>query len=444
MYGGKIWDMVSDIKAFCEMCHTCKTSKPSNQKPYGLLNPLSVPTYPWESVGMDFIGPLSESANRYGSFDLITVIICLLMSMVHLIQSQTNYNASQLAELMFEHVYKNHGLPKNIISDWDVLFTSIFWSRLHKLIGTKLCLSSTYHPQSDSATKWVNRTVTQMLRQCVHPNQKDWVTRLLAIEFAINSAWSATTSYAPFILNFRRMPCSMIWDLPPSAEFPSIQEFTIQKKLALMPAHDSILAACVKQTQGANQKRQVAPFAISDLAYLSSKNISFPKGLAQKLLPKFIGPYKILQDFKNGSFQLDLPPHLKWRGVHNVFHSSLLHIHIPSDDWLFPGRMDVASEDPTDDEWAVDSIESHSSSKSNAIFEVHWKSGDITWLPYYQITHLQALMDYLDLLGVTQISNLPKGVRHPPADNPQIFLGSMTLDPTHNIFFIFIFFFNIH
>ena len=117
MYGGKIWDMVSDIKAFCEMCHTCKTSKPSNQKPYGLLNPLSVPTYPWESVGMDFIGPLSESANRYGSFDLITVIICLLMSMVHLIQSQTNYNASQLAELMFEHVYKNHGLPKNIISD---------------------------------------------------------------------------------------------------------------------------------------------------------------------------------------------------------------------------------------------------------------------------------------------------------------------------------------
>lgn len=146
--------------------------------------------------------------------------------------------------------YKNHRLPKNIINDWDVLFTSIFWSRLHKLIGTKLCLSSTYHPQSDGAMKWVNRTVMQMLRQCVHPNQKGGVMRLPAIKFAINSAQSATTGYVPFFLNFRRMPHSMIWDSPPSAEFSSIQEFTIQKKLALISAHDSILAAHVKQTWG--------------------------------------------------------------------------------------------------------------------------------------------------------------------------------------------------
>ena len=60
-----VWwkDMVSDVQAFCETCHTCKTSKPNNQKPYGLLNPLSVPSYPWESIGMDFVGPLPESGN---------------------------------------------------------------------------------------------------------------------------------------------------------------------------------------------------------------------------------------------------------------------------------------------------------------------------------------------------------------------------------------------
>jgi hypothetical protein len=135
-----VWwkDMVSDVSAFCETCTTCKTSKPSNQKPYGLLNPLSVPSYPWESIGMDFVGPLPESENRDGSFDSITVVICLLTSMVHLIPSRTNYNAPQLAELMFEHVYKLHGLPKNIISDRDVLFTSAFWGQLHRLIGTKL------------------------------------------------------------------------------------------------------------------------------------------------------------------------------------------------------------------------------------------------------------------------------------------------------------------
>ena len=55
--------MVSKIKAYCKTCVTCKRSKPSNQKPYGLLNPLSIPSKPWESIGIDFIGPLLLSSN---------------------------------------------------------------------------------------------------------------------------------------------------------------------------------------------------------------------------------------------------------------------------------------------------------------------------------------------------------------------------------------------
>ena len=109
--------MVSDTKAFCESCMTCKRSKPSNQKPYGLLNPLPVPTQPWEAIGIDFVGLLPESKNRDGNFDSIMVIICLLTAMVHLVPSWTTYNARQIAELMFEEVYKLHGLPKHIISD---------------------------------------------------------------------------------------------------------------------------------------------------------------------------------------------------------------------------------------------------------------------------------------------------------------------------------------
>jgi hypothetical protein len=185
-----VWwhDMVSDTKSFCETCQTCQRSKLSNQKPYGLLNPLDIPGYLWESVGIDFVGPMPESTNRNGSFDSITVVICLLTGMVQLVPSQTNYNSRQLGELMFEEIYKYHGLPKNIISDRDVLFTSTFWKRLHQLIGTNLRMSSAYHPQTDGATERANRTITQMLRQCIQPDQKNWVSKLLAIQFAINSA----------------------------------------------------------------------------------------------------------------------------------------------------------------------------------------------------------------------------------------------------------------
>ena len=143
-----VWwkDMVLDVWAFCETCHTCKISKPSNQKLYGLLNPLSVPSYPWESIGMDFVSLLPESGNWDRLFDSITVVICFLTSMVHLIPSHTNYNTSQLAKLMFKHMYKLHGLPKNIISNCDVLFTSTFWGQLHRLIGTKLPVLTTLSP----------------------------------------------------------------------------------------------------------------------------------------------------------------------------------------------------------------------------------------------------------------------------------------------------------
>ena len=77
----------------------------------------------------------------------------------------------------------------------------------------------------------------------------------------------------------------------------------------------------------------------------------------------------------------------------------------------------------TNNEWAVNCIKNYSGTKTDVIFEVHWKLGDITWLPYYQITHLQALTDYLDLIGVSQISN---GSGWPPADDPQVFLGSIS------------------
>ena len=62
-------------------------------------------------------------------------------------------------------------------------------------------------------------------------------------------------------------------------------------------------------------------------------------------------------------------------------------------------------------------------SGANATFEIKWKAGDITWLPYYQVTHLQALTDYMDLLGVAKI---PHGQGNPPQDDPQIFINSIT------------------
>ncbi|KAL7280814.1 LOW QUALITY PROTEIN: hypothetical protein ACG7TL_005758 [Trametes sanguinea] len=399
--------MAADVARYCETCMTCKRSKPDNQKPYGLLNPLPVPTSPWEAIGIDFVGPLPESQNRDGSFDAITTVIDLLTGMVHLVPSRTNYRAKDVAELIFAEVYKHHGLPKSIVSDRDVLFTSTFWTHLHKLIGVELRMSSAYHPESDGSTERANRTISQMLRQCVGPSQRDWVARLPAIEFAINLARSEATGYAPFFLNTGRMPRPMIWDHAKADEYPGVRVYAQKVKAAVMAAHDSIIAARVKQTRDANRRRRPAPFTEGDLVYISTKNISLPKGLARKLAPKYIGPYRILRDFKNGSFRIDLPGSLKRRGVHDVFHASLLRVHEPNDDRLFPGRLDsqIFDLEDSENEWAIDRIIAHRGAGQAAVFEVLWKSGDRTWVQYGTIAHLVALQSYLEAQGLSILSN---------------------------------------
>jgi hypothetical protein len=224
----------------------------------------------------------------------------------------------------------------------------------------------------------------------------------------------------------------MVWNSAESTEYPNVRTFAQKKKLALIAAHDSILATQVKQMRDPNKRRQEVPFLENDLVYVSTKNIAFPKGLARKFIPKFIGPYKILRDFDNQSFRIELPSYLKQRGVRPDFHASLLRIHEPNDDRLFPGHLDTQLGDGPniDREWAIEKIRSHYGSGTETIFEVEWKSGDVTWMSHSQIKNTPAVEDYLKLLNVQNVLELPKGKGSPPRKDPQIFLGAISYGST--------------
>jgi hypothetical protein len=74
-----------------------------------------------------------------------------------------------------------------------------------------------------------------------------------------------------------------------------------------------------------------------------------------------MGPYKILQDYGNSFFKIDLPAELKKRGIHSNFHLSLLRIHVPNDNRLFPGRQEsqLGNGTKVEEEQAVEKILSH-------------------------------------------------------------------------------------
>jgi len=197
-------------------------------------------------------------------------------------------------------------------------------------------------------------------------------------------------------------------------------------KLVLMMAHDVLLATRVKQTIQANKKRWMCPLEKGSLVYISTRNISYPKRMSWKLIPKFIVPYRITEDFGNNSYRIDLPDNLKRWGIHNIFHLSLLRIHILSDDRLFPGRRDNQLEDlgGTNCEWAVDKILWHWGSHSDADFEIKWTARDESWLPYHEVSHLRTLADYFEAIGVTGIENLGwMGDKDPLDDDLQVSFG---------------------
>ena len=206
-------------------------------------------------------------------------------------------------------------------------------------------------------------------------------------------------------------------------EYPSVWIFVQKMKQAIMTAHNAILETHVKETQTANRKQWLAPFQTGDLVCISTKNISLPRGQAQKLVSKFIGPYQINRDFRNNSFEMDLLLRLCQWGIHPVFHLSLLWVHVLNNDHLFPGWLEnqVADFRKFKPEWAINHIISHCGSGADANLEVRWTSGDLTWVPYSDVCHLSKVSEYLELVGVTNVKDLPWERGNPPKEDAYLF-----------------------
>ena len=158
--------MSHDIESYCKTCGTCMTSKDTNSKPTGLLHSLPIPDRPWQSIGLDFMGPLPKSNN----FDYLLVVIDQLTSQVHLVPTTTTVTTKSIVWLILKEVMRLHGIPESIVSDQDTKFTSIFWKELHRLMGSKLLMSIAFHLQTDGATERANRSIAQILCTVVSNN----------------------------------------------------------------------------------------------------------------------------------------------------------------------------------------------------------------------------------------------------------------------------------
>lgn len=76
------------------------------------------------------------------------MVVDRLTKFTHFYAFSADYLASQVAELFFREVFRLHGLPKYIVSDWDIKFLSAFWQELFILLDTELTPNTSYQPQT--------------------------------------------------------------------------------------------------------------------------------------------------------------------------------------------------------------------------------------------------------------------------------------------------------
>jgi transposase InsO family protein len=190
------------IRHYIHGCDSCQRIKTAHHAPYGQLQPLAIPSRPWESISMDFITGLPNSHGNNAIF----VVIDRLTKQSHFIPTTTDLDATALARLYIAQIIRLHGTPKSIISDRGPVFISSFWQSLQHLLGTKLKFSTTYHPQSDGQTERINAILENYLRHYCSYQQDDWTDYLPLAEFAYNNAIHSATRVSPFYANYGYHP----------------------------------------------------------------------------------------------------------------------------------------------------------------------------------------------------------------------------------------------
>ncbi|KAJ9519491.1 hypothetical protein QJQ45_000586 [Haematococcus lacustris] len=154
-------------------------------------------------------------------------------------------------------------------------------------------------------------------------SESDWPFFLSLAEFAVNNSWQESIQSTPFLVNTGQSPLTpALLELPGEVYCPSARKLSEWWQSNVKQARHFMEQAQQRQAYLANKGRREVEFSPGQLVLLSTKNLRLKPGKAKKLLPRFIGPFKVLEHVGPVAVRLDLPPAMA--RMHPVFHVALL------------------------------------------------------------------------------------------------------------------------
>lgn len=165
------WPTLSvNVQRYVRSCSLCATTKSPRELPAGKLMPLPIPQRPWSHVAVDFITDLPVSDGN----TMVLVVVDRFSKACRLIPFASPPSAFQVADVLFQHVFRCYGLPKDILSDRGPQFTSRVWRAFMERLGLTVSLTSGYHPESNGQAERTIQELGRFLRTYCHDRQHDW------------------------------------------------------------------------------------------------------------------------------------------------------------------------------------------------------------------------------------------------------------------------------
>jgi len=375
----------ASIRRYISSCHVCHRTNAPRDKKNGLLKPLPIPERRWADISMDFIVGLPPSENM----NAILNVMCRRTKERHYIPCTTDNegtSAEKTMEMLMSAVYKHHGPPESIISDRGPQFIATVWKSWCRRLGTKMNLSTAFHPETDGQTERANQDVELQLRTFCNYYLDDWAKHLPLAEFADNANVSSATGVSPFFANKGFEPRMSFG--PDETSYESTRErLQAQQAADITQSQQDVLTYIrqeLHQTQDsmvdqANRHRREVEYEEGQEVWLDARNMKTQRP-SKKLDDKMYGPFKISEKISSHAYRLDLPPSMK---VHNVCSVNRLR---PAAIDPLPGQINPPP--PLividgDDQWEVDDVldSRHTGVNKRLQYKIRWHDHprDDTW-----------------------------------------------------------------
>lgn len=290
------------VHHYTKTCRECQRRKKPARRPAGFLQPIEPPTTPFQQVGMDLLGPFPKS-NAHNRWIIIATDYLTRYAESKALPSGTT---AEIAAFFIQSIVLRHGAPKVLITDRGSAFRSQLTQDILRLSNTTHRQTTAYHPQTNGLTERLNKTITDMISMYVDVEHRTWDEVLPFVTFAYNTAVQETTGFSPFHLVHGRPVTTMLDAMLPHIPSESTHED----------------ARMISQT--AEEARQLARVRIQDQQRVDAhrynlrrRNVSYRpgdrvwvwtpvrrRGLSDKLLKRYFGPYKVLSRFGDLNYEV--------------------------------------------------------------------------------------------------------------------------------------------